>query len=90
LVDHHRINDSNDFDEELADEVLRTNDETLFLVALRRDDCPAGLLIDLSQAPSTDVRKAVAVHANTPVVTLRRLAKDKDEVASRTASARLA
>ncbi len=72
-----RIENSTAFDEDLADDVLRANDDALFLLALARSDCPVGLLVDLSQAPSDAVRLAVARHSGTAPRTLERLARDE-------------
>jgi hypothetical protein len=68
-----------DFDDDPVDEVLRSNDDHMFLVAIERSDCPAELLVDLSQAAAPAVRRAVAAHTNTPLVTLRRMARDEDD-----------
>ena len=81
---------STKFDEDLADEVLRSNEDAVFLLALARADCPAGLLVDVSQAPEAAVRRAVAAHPNTPQMTLRRMTFDEDESVARAARSRLA
>lgn len=88
-MDPSRLANQKDFDGDLADEVLRSNDDHLFMVAIGRRDCPAGLLVDVSQAVAPAVRRAVAAHANTPLVTLRRMAKDEDDEVARTAKGRL-
>ena len=77
------------FDEDLADEVLRSNDDDVFLQALSRADCPMGLLVDVSQASAAAVRRAVATHPNTPQMTLRRMTLDEDESVATSARSRL-
>jgi hypothetical protein len=77
------------FDDDLADEVLRSNNDSVFLAALERQDCPVGLLVDLSQSVAPAVRRAVAAHSNTQLVTLRRLAQDTDEEVAQIARGRL-
>ena len=77
------------FDEELADRIVRSNDEAVFLAALGRKDCPAALTVDLSQARDSEVRLAVAGHPNTPDVTLRRMTGDTDPDVSRAATRRV-
>ena len=70
------------FDENLSDAVVRSNDFEIFCLALERGDCPAGLLVDLSQSPNSEVREAVARHQNLPLLTKERLARDPiDKVA---------
>jgi hypothetical protein len=77
------------FDANLVDDIVLSNDVGIFLLALRRSDCPPALLIDLSQSASSDVRLAVASHANTPAMTLRRLRDDKDPHVANTAQSRV-
>lgn len=88
-MDPSRLSNAKEFDDDLADEVLRANDDSVFMLALERADCPAALLVDLSQAVSAQVRRGVAVHPNTPLVTLRRMAGDRDSDVAAIASRRL-
>lgn len=88
-MDPSRLANAMHFDEDLADEVLRSNDDDLFMVAIARPDCPVGLLVDLSLAIAPRVRRAVAGHPNTAMTTLRRMAQDDDIEVARIAKARL-
>jgi len=88
-MDPSRLSNAKEVDDDLADEVLRSNDDRVFMLALERTDCPAALLLDLSQAVSAEVRRGVAAHPNTPLVTLRRMAADRDSEVADMASRRL-
>ncbi len=70
---------SQKFDEDLVLEVTRSNSPDVFLAALKRADCPVGLLVDLFQARSPKVRLAVALHPGTPLRVLRLMSKDANE-----------
>lgn len=66
------------FTDRLMEDVVRSNTDEIFLLALARPDCPAELLVDLSQAPTQEVRLMVAGHPNTPGMTRARLQDDQD------------
>lgn len=88
-MDPSRLANAKEFDDDLADEVLCSNDDQVFMRAVERADCPAALLVDLSQAVAVAVRRAVAAHANTPPATLRRMARDSDDEVAHIARGRL-
>ena len=66
------------FDEKLADQVLVSNDPTIFALALSRPDCPAKLITELALSPGEGIRKLIVAHANTPLSVLRGMVNDKN------------
>lgn len=68
------------FDEQVVNSVVQSNDDEVFAEALERADCPPELLVDLSQAPSNEIRRMVASHRNTPRITLERMSHDSDRL----------
>ena len=70
---------SENWDDDLINNILLSNDDEIFILALKSPNCPVDLILDLWQALNTKVRYLVCSHPNTPISTLERIS-EKDSV----------
>jgi hypothetical protein len=66
---------SENWDDDLINNILLSNDDEIFILALRSPNCPVDLILDLWQALNPKVRYLVCSHPNTPISTLRRISE---------------
>ena len=63
------------WNEELIDLVIKTNNIDIYISALKTEDCPVDLILDLWQADNNEIRKLIFHHPNTPETILKELYK---------------
>lgn len=72
---------------EVSDSILSSDDTEVFKLALKQNDCPESIILDLWQAIDPTVRALVAKHPNTPMSVLKKMVQsDNDPEVKRIAS----
>ncbi len=67
------------WDQYLIDNILKSNNYEIFKMALKREDCPLDLILDLWQCPDPTVRELICVHPKTPKNIIKKIvAKETD------------
>lgn len=71
----------------VSDTILLCNESEAFVYALKQEDCPAKIILDLWKALDPTVRLLVAKHNNTPMSIIKKMVESDTDSSVRKAAA---